>query len=304
MGTESGRLAESSAASDREILDALDPAVRDWWVEQFGPPEQDGGCLTPPQREAIPLIHEGENALVAAPTGSGKTLASFTAILNELFEREQAEGGLENGVYCLYVSPLKSLANDIERNLANPLSGIADRLGERGVETDVRQAIRHGDTTDYERQQMLDEAPHILNTTPETLAILLNSPKFRERLESVEYVVVDEIHSLADSKRGTHLSVSLERLRRLAGEFTRVGCSATVEPLSDIARFLVGFDADGESERDPEPRDCEIVDARFARDYDLQLHCPTPDLVNASRGAVNDAFYDELGDLIADYDST
>jgi ATP-dependent Lhr-like helicase len=313
MGTESGTLAESSAASDREILDALDPAVRDWWVEQFGPPGQDGGCLTPPQREAIPLIHEGENALVAAPTGSGKTLASFTAILNELFEREQqAEGGLENGVYCLYVSPLKSLANDIERNLANPLDGIADRLAERGVETDVRQAIRHGDTTDYERQQMLETAPHILNTTPETLAILLNSPKFRERLESVEYVVVDEIHSLADSKRGTHLSVSLERLQRLAGDFTRVGCSATVEPLSDIARFLVGFDAEGEDEAggetdgepDPEPRDCEIVDARFARDYDLQLHCPTPDLVNTSRGAVNDAFYEKLGSLVGDHDST
>jgi len=199
MGSESGTLA-GSAASDREILDVLDPAVRDWWVDRFGSPEQDGGCLTPPQREAIPLIHEGENALVAAPTGSGKTLASFTAILNELFEREQREGGLDNGVYCLYVSPLKSLANDIERNLANPLDGIADRLADRGVETDVRQAIRHGDTSDYERQQMLETAPHILNTTPETLAILLNSPKFRERLESVEYVVVDEIHSLADSE--------------------------------------------------------------------------------------------------------
>jgi ATP-dependent Lhr-like helicase len=318
MGTESGTLAESSAASDREILDALDPAVRDWWVEQFGPPEQDGGCLTPPQREAIPLIHEGENALVAAPTGSGKTLASFTAILNELFEREQAEDGLDNGVYCLYVSPLKSLANDIERNLANPLDGIADRLADRGVETDVRQAIRHGDTTDYERQQMLETAPHILNTTPETLAILLNSPKFRERLESVEYVVVDEIHSLADSKRGTHLSVSLERLRRLAGDFTRVGCSATVEPLSDIARFLVGFDcaeprsADEPSGQRPQgseagggdARDCEIVDARFARDYDLQLHCPTPDLVHTSRGAVNDAFYEKLGSLVGDHEST
>jgi len=303
MGTESGTLT-GSAASDRDVLDSLDPAVRDWWIDQFGPPEQDGGCLTPPQREAIPLIHGGENALVAAPTGSGKTLASFTAILNELFEREQAEGGLDNGVYCLYVSPLKSLANDIERNLAEPLDGIADRLAERGVETDVRQAIRHGDTTDYERQQMLDEAPHILNTTPETLAILLNSPKFRERLESVEYVVVDEIHSLADSKRGTHLSVSLERLRRLAGEFTRVGCSATVEPLSDIARFLVGFEGDGDAASDPEPRDCEIVDARFARDYDLQLHCPTPDLVHTSRGAVNDAFYEKLGDLVGDHDST
>ncbi|MCD2199546.1 ATP-dependent helicase [Halobacterium sp. KA-4] len=305
---------EDHQSSDREILDALDPAVSEWWVDRFGSPKQDGGCLTPPQREAIPLIHASENALVAAPTGSGKTLASFTAILNELFEREQAEG-LDNAVHCLYVSPLKSLANDIERNLAEPLDGISERLAERGVETDVRQAIRHGDTSDYERQQMLEETPHILNTTPETLAILLNSPKFREKLRNVEYVVVDEIHSLADSKRGTHLSVSLERLQRLAGDFTRIGCSATVEPLADIARYLVGFEreeprfSDEPSGHRPrgnggEARDCEIVDARFARDYDLQLSCPTPDLVNASKGAINDAFYAELGDLIEANDST
>jgi ATP-dependent Lhr-like helicase len=299
MGTEPGALT-GAAASDREILDRLDPAVREWWVDRFGPPEQDGGCLTPPQRGAIPLVHERQNALVAAPTGSGKTLASFTAILNELFERERAsESGLDDGVYCLYVSPLKSLANDIERNLGKPLDGIADRLAERGVETDVRQAIRHGDTSDYERQQMLEEPPHILNTTPETLGILLNSPKFRERLESVEYVVVDEIHSLADSKRGTHLSVSLERLRRIAGGFTRIGCSATVEPLEDIARFLTGVDPETET-----ARDCEIVDARFARDYDLELHCPTPDLVHTSRGQVNDAFYEELERLVDGHDST
>jgi ATP-dependent Lhr-like helicase len=314
MGSESGALT-GAAASDREILDRLDPAVREWWVDRFGPPEQDGGCLTPPQRGAIPLVHERENALVAAPTGSGKTLASFTAILNELFQQER-DGGLEDGVHCLYVSPLKSLANDIERNLAKPLEGIAERLAERGVETDVRQAIRHGDTSDYERQQMLETPPHILNTTPETLGILLNSPKFRERLETVEYVVVDEIHSLADSKRGTHLSVSLERLRRIAGGFTRIGCSATVEPLEDIARFLTGFEGAESRSADPssgqrpqdaetgEARDCEIVDARFARDYDLELHCPTPDLVHTSRGQVNDAFYEELGRLVGDHDST
>ncbi|WP_336038037.1 ATP-dependent helicase [Halobacterium yunchengense] len=300
MGPESAAATESAAsraAADSGVLDRLDPAVREWWVDRFGPPDQDGGCLTPPQREAIPLIHEGENALIAAPTGSGKTLASFTAILNELFARER-EGGLENEVYCVYVSPLKSLANDIERNLAEPLAGIADRLADRGVETDVRQAIRHGDTSSYDRQRMLAETPHILNTTPETLAILLNSPKFREKLRSVEYVVVDEIHSLADSKRGTHLSVSLERLQRLAGDFARVGCSATVEPLADIARFLVGYEDAGDGADGRRPRDCEVVDARFSRDYDLELTCPTPDLVNASDGAVTDAFYDELADLL------
>jgi ATP-dependent Lhr-like helicase len=197
---------------DADVLDRLEPVVREWWVEQFGAfvPEN-GGFFTPPQKEAIPLIHEGTNALVASPTGSGKTLSAFTAVIDELFRRER-DGGLENSVYCLYVSPLKSLANDIHRNLEVPLDGITEKLDDRGEEVDIRHAIRHGDTDDSERQRMLEETPHILNTTPETLAILLNSPKFKEKLRTVEYVVVDEIHSLAENKRGTHLSVSLERL--------------------------------------------------------------------------------------------
>ncbi len=204
---------ETVEIEDEATLDLLEPAVREWWAEQFGAfvPEN-GGFFTPPQREAIPLIHGHDNALIASPTGSGKTLASFTAILNELFRREQ-ETGLENSVYCLYVSPLKSLANDIHRNLELPLSGIRERMDDV---SEVRHAIRHGDTDKTARQKMLKETPHILNTTPETLAILLNSPKFRDKLRSVEYVIVDEIHSLADGKRGTHLSVSLERLETIA----------------------------------------------------------------------------------------
>jgi len=203
-------------------------------------------------------------------------------------------------VYCLYVSPLKSLANDIHRNLTVPLSGITDRLADRGESVEIRHAIRHGDTSDADRQAMLDETPHILNTTPETLAILLNSPKFREKLRTVEYVVVDEIHSLAENKRGTHLSVSLERLEALAhGSPTRVGCSATVEPLDAMAEFLVG-------RRDPggEPRDYELVDARFAREFDIELSCPTDDLVNTPRDLVNDRFYRQLHDLIGDHTNT
>ncbi len=124
-------------------------------------------------------------------------------------------------MYCLYVSPLKSLANDIHRNLTEPLSGIADIAEGRGETVDIRHAIRHGDTSSADRQKMLSETPHILNTTPETLAILLNSPKFKEKLRTVEYVVVDEIHSLAENKRGTHLSVSLERLEDLAEDRRR-----------------------------------------------------------------------------------
>ncbi|WP_440005984.1 ATP-dependent helicase [Halomicrococcus sp. SG-WS-1] len=293
--------AEDVTLRDEETLALLEPAVREWWVEQFGEyvPEN-GGFFTPPQREAIPLVHEGENALVASPTGSGKTLASFTAILNELFRRER-EDGLDNSVYCLYVSPLKSLANDIHRNLERPLSGIRERMDERGEEvSEVRHAIRHGDTEDSERQRMLKETPHVLNTTPETLAILLNSPKFREKLRTVEYVVVDEIHSLADGKRGTHLSVSLERLEDVAETSpTRIGCSATVEPLTDIAEFLVGRESPGGPSRE-----YEIVDTRFVREFDLELQCPTDDLVHTPRDVVQDRFYEGLDELIGEHTNT
>ncbi|NHN48664.1 ATP-dependent helicase [Halostella sp. JP-L12] len=281
--------------TDGDVLELLEPAVREWWVEEFGEfvPENDG-FFTPPQEGAIPLVHEGTNALIAAPTGSGKTLASFTSIINELFRREKT-AGLENSVYCLYVSPLKSLANDIHRNLEVPLDGITEIMERRDESVgEVRHAIRHGDTSDSDRQKMLTETPHILNTTPETLAILLNSPKFREKLRTVEYVVVDEIHSIADGKRGTHLSVSLERLERIANTSpTRIGCSATIEPLSDVAEFLVG-------QGDPggDHRDYEIVDARFAREFDIELHCPTDDLINTPREVVQGRFYDELHDLV------
>jgi ATP-dependent Lhr-like helicase len=285
---------------DSEVLDLLEPVVREWWVDQFGAFVPDnGGFFTPPQKEAIPLIHDRENALICAPTGSGKTLASFCGIINELFRRDRG-GGLENSVYCLYVSPLKSLANDIHRNLEVPLDGITERLDERGEDVEIRHAIRHGDTDDSERQAMLTETPHILNTTPETLAILLNSPKFKRKLETVEYVIVDEIHSLAENKRGTHLAVSLERLEAMAkGSPTRIGCSATVEPLETMAEFLVGREEPG-----GEPREYELVDTRFVRDFDIELTCPTDDLIHTPRDTVNDRFYKQLHSLVQDHTNT
>jgi len=292
---------------DADVLERLHPAVREWWVEQFGAyvPEN-GGFFTPPQKEAIPLIGEGRNSLICAPTGAGKTLASFASIINELYRREvTAEGGLDNTVYCLYVSPLKSLANDIHRNLDVPLEGISENLAayrEDAAATDIeiRHAIRHGDTDSATRQRMLEETPHILNTTPETLAILLNAPKFREKLRSVEYVIVDEIHALAESKRGTHLSVSLERLEALAeGSPVRIGCSATVEPLPTMAEFLVG-----RAEPGGPPRDYEIVDARFVREFDLRLECPTDDLIGTPRDIVQRRFYDRIHELIGDHENT
>ncbi|WP_159901104.1 ATP-dependent helicase [Salinirussus salinus] len=290
----------SVAVDDADVLDLLDPVVQEWWVEQFGAyVPGNGGFFTPPQKEAIPLIHEGENALVCAPTGSGKTLASFTGIINELFARDRADG-LENSVYCLYVSPLKSLANDIHRNLEVPLKGITGKLDERGEDVEIRHAIRHGDTSSSDRQAMLETTPHILNTTPETLAILLNSPKFKQKLETVEYVIVDEIHSLAENKRGTHLAVSLERLEHLCEESpTRVGCSATVEPLDTVAEFLVGREEPGGP-----PREYEVVDTRFVREFDIELTCPTDDLIDTPREVVNGRFYDHLDDLVAEHTQT
>ncbi|RLM75841.1 ATP-dependent helicase [Halorubrum sp. Atlit-26R] len=324
--------------ADADVLARLSPPVRRWWVERFGGyVGENGGFFTPPQREAIPHVDAGENCLVAAPTGSGKTLASFLAVLDDLFARDRA-GDLENSVYCLYVSPLKSLANDIERNLETPLEGIGDAVAaaagngddadatgasdnaEDAYDPEVRQAIRHGDTSKADRQAMLSETPHVLNTTPETLAILLNSPKFKEKLRTVEYVIVDEIHSLAANKRGTHLAVSLERLTELTrnapedapaahdpGDITRIGCSATVEPLDGIASFLVGRErATGEvgAVDGFETRPCEVVDARFAREFDLELRTPAADLIHTPRSAVTDRFYESLHDLIESHENT
>ncbi|WP_181686239.1 ATP-dependent helicase [Halorhabdus salina] len=291
---------ETVSIDDSAVLELFEPAVQEWWVETFGEFVPDnGGYFTPPQKEAIPLIHEGENALIAAPTGSGKTQASFAAIVNELFQRDRTEG-LDNAVYCLYLSPLKSLANDIHRNLSVPLNEITAKLDERGEDVEIRHAIRHGDTSDSDRQAMLDVTPHILNTTPETLAILLNSPKFKQKLQTVEYVIVDEIHSLAANKRGTHLSVSLERLEAMAESSpTRIGCSATVEPLDTMAEFLVGREAPG-----GEPREYELVDARFAREFDIELTTPTDDLIHTPQSTVNDRFYDQLHELIQEHTNT
>jgi ATP-dependent Lhr-like helicase len=291
---------DAAEVADEDVLSLLEPPVREWWIDQFGSfVPQNGGFFTPPQRGAIPHVHDRQHALICAPTGSGKTLASFTAIINELFRRDRERPeGLDNSVYCLYVSPLKSLANDIHRNLTEPLEGISERMDARGESCEIRHAIRHGDTPSSERQRMLEVTPHILNTTPETLAILLNSPKFKEKLRTVEYVVVDEIHSLAENKRGTHLSVSLERLEDLVETSpTRIGCSATVEPLTTIAEFLVGRDDDG-------PREYEIVDTRFVRDQDLRLECPTDDLIDTPRGEVHDRFYDRLHELVSNHTNT
>lgn len=178
------------------------------------------------------------NILVSSPTGSGKTLTAFLSIISELTELSQ-KNELEDSVYCIYISPLKALDNDIEKNLDEPLKEIEKIAGK---DLGIRKAVRTGYTTQYQRTKMLKTPPHILITTPETLSILLVAPKFREKLATVKYVIIDEIHALADNKRGVHLSLSLERLQHLIGNFTRIGLSATVSPIEEVAKFLVGYE--------------------------------------------------------------
>ena len=217
-------------------MTTLHPIVRDWFAEHFG-------SATEPQARAWPAIRAGENVLISAPTGSGKTLAAFLICLDDLV-RAGVEGSLPDKTQVLYVSPLKALSNDIHKNLDVPLAGIAALAGERGVMLPaIRTAVRTGDTPTSERQRMVKHPPHILVTTPESLFILLTAERSRQALRSVRTVIVDEIHAIADDKRGAHLALSLARLDDLVEKAggsrpQRIGLSATVRPIETVARFL------------------------------------------------------------------
>ncbi len=225
---------QAKSYSKKEIYKILHPWVREWFDNTFDD-------FTPAQKQAIVDIHKRNNVLVSSPTGSGKTLTAFLSVISELTTLAE-KGKLEDKVYCIYISPLKALDNDIEKNLEVPLSQIDKIAAKNGATykktatktekgTGIRKAVRTGDTTPYQRSKMLKTPPHILITTPETLSILLVAPKFREKLTNVKYVIIDEIHSLAENKRGVHLNLSLERLQHLIGGYTRIGLSATVSPL-------------------------------------------------------------------------
>jgi ATP-dependent Lhr-like helicase len=214
--------------------DLFHPLTAEWFSARFGSP-------TEPQLAAWPSIAAGHNTLVAAPTGSGKTLAAFMVCLDRLI-RHSIAGRLPNGIDVLYLSPLKALSNDIERNLQTPLEELRELAVSRCLgDLPIRAAVRTGDTPQRERQAMLRNPPHILVTTPESLYLLLTSTKGRERLRTVRTVIVDEIHALARDKRGSHLALSLERLNMLCdAPPVRIGLSATQKPMEEIAQFLVG----------------------------------------------------------------
>src|SRR6059036_1118002 len=201
------------------------PLIQDWFVQKFGTP-------TEPQELGWPHILSGRTTLISAPTGSGKTLAAFLAYIDRLVRKALA-GELQDRTEVIYISPLKALGNDIQKNLEVPLGEILQMAGERGLlMPEIRTAVRTGDTLAHERRAMLARPPHILVTTPESLYILLTAAKSREILRTVESVIVDEIHAVADDKRGGHLALSLERLDHLTGKcLPRIGLSATQKPI-------------------------------------------------------------------------
>jgi ATP-dependent Lhr-like helicase len=277
--------------SMKEVLPLLNPIVAKWFRINFKE-------FTPPQKFAIVPIMRGENVLVSSPTGTGKTLTAFLSIINELINEAEKER-LEDKVYALYVSPLRALNNDIFRNLQTPLEEIYRLAEKEGLKLpEIRHRVRTGDTPNNERQKMLKKPPHILITTPESLAIMLNAPKFVKALQEIRWVIVDEIHSLVENKRGSHLALSLERLRELIGkDFIRIGLSATINPLIEVAKFLVGYE-------NGRPRSCIIADTEFAKSKDLRVLSPVDDLIHIPTEVVNRKMYEMITELIKGHRTT
>ncbi len=264
------------------------PAVSGWLRQRFGRP-------TEVQARTWQVTARHCHALVTAPTGSGKTLAAFLSAINDLVV-EGLNGGLRDEVHVLYVSPLKALSNDIEKNLQEPLAGIRKQLVELGCpDVDIQVALRTGDTSTVERERMRRAPPHILVTTPESLFILLSSDSGRRMLKSTRSLIVDELHAVAGSKRGSHLMLTLERLQALcARPPIRIGLSATVKPLQEMARFLLG-------ERDEA---VEIIDAGHIRERDLALELPRSPLTAVMANEVWGEIYDRLAELIRQHRTT
>ena len=277
------------------VLDNFHPAVANWFRRTYPAP-------TEPQIQAWPAISSGNNALIAAPTGSGKTLAAFLATIDALI-RLGVRGELRDEIHVVYVSPLKALSNDIQKNLDEPLAGIRKELFESGLpDVDIRTVVRTGDTPQSERERMRRKPPHILVTTPESLYILLTSVSGRKMLASTRTVIVDEIHAIAPNKRGVHLALSLERLQHLTGgRLTRVGLSATQKPIEEVARFLVGG---GQSGGLFDSNACTIVDTGHVRKRDLALEVPESPLEAVMSGEVWTQVYDRLAELIREHRST
>ena len=269
-------------------LEWAHPLVRDWFVRKFGTP-------TEPQEQGWPHILSGRTTLISAPTGSGKTLAAFLACIDRLVRKALA-GDLQDKTEVLCVSPLKALGNDIQKNLEIPLGEILQMAGEQGLlMPEIRTAVRTGDTLMHERRAMLKRPPHILVTTPESLYILLTAERSRAILRDVETVIVDEIHAVADDKRGAHLTLSLERLEALTYRPpVRIGLSATQKPIEEIAHFLTGNNR-------PDP---VIVNVGHKRELDLAIEVPASALGAVATNEMWDEIYDRVVELVGQHRST
>ncbi len=311
-------------ASTTAALEGFHPLVREWFASQFAGP-------TGAQAEGWGAIAEGRHTLIAAPTGSGKTLAAFLTCIDRLV-RAGLDGGLPERTEVVYVSPLKALSNDVQRNLAVPLEGIAALAEAHGTPLpEIRVAVRTGDTPQRERTLMAKNPPHILITTPESLFILLTSESGRRALRGVRTLILDEIHAVADDKRGSHLSLSVERLCRLAeGPVTRIGLSATQRPIEEVARFLVGtegasislspngWEGQGDATRAAPPLDsgfrrngegvgapdCIIIDTGHARAMDMGLELPPEELGPIATHEQWASTLDRVAELVREHTTT
>src|SRR5690349_2606121 len=264
------------------------PLVAEWFTAKFGTP-------TEPQELGWPHILSGRTTLISAPTGSGKTLAAFLACIDRLVRKALA-GQLKDRTEVLYISPLKALGNDIQKNLEVPLGEILQLAGERGLlMPEIRTAVRTGDTLMHERQRMLKRPPHILVTTPESLYILLTAQRSRGILTDVQTIIVDEIHAVADDKRGAHLALSLERLDSLTGrKAVRIGLSATQKPIEAVAHFLTGNNR-------PDP---VVVNVGHKRAMDLAIEVPGQELGPIASNELWDEVYDRISELVQQHRST
>ncbi|MBZ5608982.1 MAG: DEAD/DEAH box helicase [Acidobacteriia bacterium] len=267
-------------------LSGFDPLVAEWFIARFA-------CATEPQLLGWPEIRAGRNILISAPTGSGKTLAAFLICLDRLV-RAARLGELPNETEVVYVSPLKALSNDVHKNLEIPLAEIAQLAARQGIPlAPIRTAVRTGDTPASERQQMGKQRPHILVTTPESLYILLTAEKSRQMLRTTRTVIVDEIHAVADDKRGSHLALSLARLDALAGEHgkpQRIGLSATVKPIEEVAQFLAS--------------DARIVNIGHRREMELAVEVPRDELGPVASNEMWAEIYDRVAELILSHRTT
>lgn len=271
------------------VLNGFHPAVSTWFRSTFP-------SVTAAQAQAWPLIRQRRSTLIAAPTGSGKTLTAFLAVLDDLVHQGLANGGqLPDQTLVVYVSPLKALSNDIQINLQTPLAGITEHLQRLDLPPlAIRTAVRIGDTPQKDRALMRKHPPHILVTTPESLYVLLGSDSGRQMLASTRTVIVDEIHAIAASKRGSHMALTLERLQGLCSEpLTRIGLSATQKPIEAVSRFLVGTG-----------RPCEIVDIGHARPRDLDIEVPPVPLSAVMANDVWELVYDRLAELARQHRTT